>query len=171
MVSTLVPLRYPMIKQLSCIIEFYLGSLMRAVAMQLQMKMILFIKFYHTSDRCSFPSVSTYLQNNNLTRNVWGWELPRWPQTRPFALTERIIWHKAAWATYCHGNQVAWHFQVKDNAPTLCSLALYIFMAISTNMCGIFWSTLLFKHCIPQIHSIIFSLEWKYVIYKDPFPK
>jgi len=36
--------------------------LMSVVAMRLKMEVILFIKFYHSSDGSSFTSLSTYLQ-------------------------------------------------------------------------------------------------------------
>ena len=44
-------------------INFYLRSLMRVVAIRLNLEIVVIIKLYHPSDESSFSSVSTYLQN------------------------------------------------------------------------------------------------------------
>ena len=49
-VSTLVTLRDNIIKQLSCVIEFYLTSPMREVALSPNLEILLFLKLYLTSD-------------------------------------------------------------------------------------------------------------------------
>ena len=58
-----IPLRYHMCKHQASRIHIELGSLMRVVAMSLQMEIILFIQEDHKSDGSPFPSTSTFLQS------------------------------------------------------------------------------------------------------------
>ena len=55
----LLPLRFTMINLQVCIIDFYIGRLMRMVAMSLKIEIIFFIKMYHLSYGTDFMSVST----------------------------------------------------------------------------------------------------------------
>lgn len=61
----LMPLRYHMLKHQASRIHIELGSLMRVVAMSLQMEIIVFIQEDHPSDGSSFPSTSTYHQSKS----------------------------------------------------------------------------------------------------------
>ena len=82
------------------------------VAMRLNLEIILFIKLYHPSDASSFTLVSTYLQNNS---SGCPWSNPQ--GVSPSPLTERLLCHKAQWASnHYHGNQLAWTFQSKGNS-------------------------------------------------------
>ena len=105
----LMPLRYHMLKHQASRIHIELGSLMRVVAMSLQMEIIVFIQEDHPSDGSSFPSTSTYLQSKSSwcpSLNSQGLRVRMshiWPITHLF-LTERLFGHKAPWASYqCHG--------------------------------------------------------------------
>ena len=60
-----VPLRYTMMKLQDCKTDIQLGRLMRVVAMRIKIEVIFFVKMCHPSDRTTFISVSTYLQNNS----------------------------------------------------------------------------------------------------------
>ena len=46
-------------------------------------------------------------------------------------------------------------FKGKATMTTLGPTALYIFMAVSLNMCGSSGSTFYFKNCIPEPHGIL----------------
>ena len=113
----LMPLRYHMLKHQASRIHIELGSLMRVVAMSLQMEIIVFIQEDHPSDGSSFPSTSTYLQSKSSwcpSLNSQGLRVRMshiWPITHLF-LTERLFGHKAPWASYqCHGH--LWHCTVQ----------------------------------------------------------
>ena len=60
-----IPGRYHMFKHQASRIHIELGSLMRVVAMSLQMEIIVFIQKDHPSDGSSFPSTSTDLQSKS----------------------------------------------------------------------------------------------------------
>ena len=92
----LIPLRYHMCKHQASRIHIELGSLMRVVAMSLQMEIIVFIQEDHPSDGSSFPSTSTYLQSKSswcpsLNSPVLRLRMSHiWPTTRLFSHREVV---------------------------------------------------------------------------------
>ena len=93
-----MPLRYHMLKHQASRIHIYLGSLMRVVAMSLQMEIIVFIQEDHPSDGSSFPSTSTYLQSKSSwcpSLNSQGLRVRMshiWPITPLFSHGKYTIW-------------------------------------------------------------------------------
>jgi len=61
----LMPLRYNMLKLQASRVHIELGSLMRVVAMSLQMEIIVFIQEEHPSDGSSSPSTLIFLQSKS----------------------------------------------------------------------------------------------------------
>ena len=128
------------------------------------MEIILFVKFYHTSDGSSFTSVSTYLQNNSsgcpsykprcfrVSASQMCSNMPLFPHR------EGILSQGSMGIMSLLGNQLAWYIQTEENPPTLGPPILYIVMAFSMNIFGILLS-MFFNHCIPRIHSIKSHLE------------
>ena len=92
-----IPLRYHMCKHQASRIHIELGSLMRVVAMSLQMEIIVFIQEDHPSDGSSFPSTSTYLQSKSSwcpSLNSQGLRVRLshiWPITHLFSHRE-VVW-------------------------------------------------------------------------------
>ena len=92
----LIPLRYHMFKHQASRIHIELGSLMRVVAMSLQMEIIVFIQEDHPSDGSSFPSTSTDLQSKSSwcpSLNSQGLRVRLshiWPSTHLFSHRERV---------------------------------------------------------------------------------
>jgi len=95
---SLIPLRYHMCKHQASRIHIYLGSLMRVVAMSLQMEIIVFLQEDHPSDGSSFPSTSTYLQSKSSwcpSLNSQGLRVRMshiWPITPLFSHGKYTIW-------------------------------------------------------------------------------
>ena len=96
-----IPLRYHMCKHQASRIHIELGSLMRVVAMSLQMEIIVFIQEDHPSDGSSFPSTSTYLQSKSSwcpSLNSQGWRVRIshiWPITHLYSHRE-VVWSKGS---------------------------------------------------------------------------
>ena len=92
----LIPLRYHMCKHQASRIHIELGSLMRVVAMSLQMEIIVFIQEDHPSDGSSFPSTSTDLQSKSswcpslTSQGVRGRMSHIWPITHLFSHREIV---------------------------------------------------------------------------------
>jgi len=92
----LIPLRYHMFKHQASRIHIELGSLMRVVAMSLQMEIIVFIQEDHPSGGSSFPSTSTYLQSKSSwcpSLNSQGLRVRMshiWPITHLFSHRESV---------------------------------------------------------------------------------
>ena len=97
----LIPLRYHMFQHKASRIHIELGSLMRVVAMSLQMEIIVFIQEDHPSDGSSFPSTSTYLQSKSSwcpSLNSQGWRVRIshiWPITHLYSHRE-VVWSKGS---------------------------------------------------------------------------
>ena len=96
-----MPLRYHMLKHQASRIHIELGSLMRVVAMSLQMEIIVFIQEEHPSDGSSFPSTSTLLQSKSSwcpSLNSQGLRLRMshiWPITHLFSHRE-VVWSQGS---------------------------------------------------------------------------
>ena len=92
-----IPLRYHMCKHQASRIHIELGSLMRVVAMSLQMEIIVFIQEDHPSDGSSFPSTSTYLQSKSSwcpslnSQGLRGRMSHIWPISQLFSHRE-VVW-------------------------------------------------------------------------------
>jgi len=86
-----INLRYNMFKHQASRIHIQLGSLMRVVALSLQMEIICLIQEDHPSDGSSFPSTSTYLKSKVSwwpslnSQGVWVRMSHIWPITHLFS--------------------------------------------------------------------------------------
>ena len=95
------PLRYHMFKYQASRIHIELGSLMRVVAMSLQMEIIVFIQEDHPSDGSSFPSTSTFLQSKSSWCPSWNSQGLRlrmshiWPITHLFSHRD-VVWSQGS---------------------------------------------------------------------------
>ena len=56
------------------------------------------------------------------TLKMWGWEIPKWVQTRPCITAENVLCHRAWKAScHCHGNKPAWSSHREGNSGPTCS--------------------------------------------------
>ena len=91
-----IPLRYLMCKHQASRIHIELGSLMRVLAMSLQMEIIVFIQEDHPSGGSSFPSTSTDLQSKSTwcpslnSQGLRGRMSHIWPITHLFSHREVV---------------------------------------------------------------------------------
>ena len=95
-----------MFKHQASRIHIELGSLMRVVAMSLQMEIIVFIQKDHPSDGSSFPSTSTDPQSKSSgcpssnSQGLRGRMSHIWPITHLFS-------HRVCWITWLHGHHTS----------------------------------------------------------------
>lgn len=146
-VSTLVTLRDNIIKQLSCVIEFYLTSPMREVVLSPNLEILLFLKLYLTSDVSSLHQYQ-HTRREQLRVPIIecsiceGDSFPNELKHAPVALTGKPLLYNAQWSLdHYRDNQLVWKIHIEGIPPTLCQYVLYIMMVLSLNMCGILGST------------------------------
>ena len=163
--TPLVTLRYTMFEHQACIINIYLGSLMRVVVMRLKMEIILFVKSIWWI--LLYLSIHIPLEQHlrvPIAQHSWCED-----ETFPHAVHHTPLFsQRGCFVTRLEEcNIIAMETSLpgplreKASPSILGPPALFIVMALSLNTCGTSGSTYFLKLCIPWMHSIKSYLERK----------